>query len=88
LREKDRTTWLGTNLGVKGESKAQKEKKRKAEEEGGLVGKYLAGPGTGSGAKAGAGVGAKSAAPVAMEMEFGGEKKKRKPGGFGDFSGW
>ncbi|GFZ47690.1 peptidylprolyl isomerase [Saitozyma sp. JCM 24511] len=86
LREKDRTTWLGTNLGAKGESKAQKEeKKRKAEEEGSLVGKYLAGPGTGSGAKPGAGV--KSAAP-AMEMEFGAEKKQRKPGGFGDFSGW
>lgn len=26
--------------------------------------------------------------PAAAPIEFGGEKKKRKPGGFGDFSGW
>lgn len=71
-REKDRTTWLGTDLGAKGESKdARDARKRKAEDAG--VGKYLAG--------------VKPAAP-APGAEFGVEQKKRKPGGFGDFSGW
>ncbi|KAK8847361.1 peptidyl-prolyl cis-trans isomerase-like 2 [Kwoniella newhampshirensis] len=78
-REKDRTTWLGTNLGEKGESKAKKEeRKRKAEEESG-VGKYLNVP------KGVANVGGAVAGDV---MDFGGEKKKKKSGGFGDFSAW
>lgn len=73
-REKDRTTWLGTHLGDKSESTAQRdERKRKADEAG--VGKYL---NAASSAKK----------PAAAPIEFGGEKKKRKPGGFGDFSGW
>lgn len=71
-REKDRTTWLGTDLGAKGESKDAKEaRKRKAEDAG--VGRYLGA--------------AKPVAP-AQSVEFGVEKKKRKAGGFGDFSGW
>ncbi|KAK1921557.1 peptidyl-prolyl cis-trans isomerase-like 2 [Papiliotrema laurentii] len=99
-REKDRTTWLGTYLGEKGEGKAVKEeRKRKAEEEGGLVGKYIGGKvpvglgvtpvGGAALAKAGIGAGVGSAgtsAPVPA-MEFGTEKKK-KTGGFGDFSAW
>jgi peptidyl-prolyl cis-trans isomerase-like protein 2 len=80
-REKDRTTWLGTNLGDKGDSKAvREEKKRKAEEDEG-VGKYLAG---GKGKENGKGV----AGAGTGEVEFGLEKKKKKGGGFGDFSGW
>jgi peptidyl-prolyl cis-trans isomerase-like protein 2 len=100
-REKDRTTWLGTYLGEKGEGKAVKEeRKRKAEEEGGLVGKYIGGKvpiglgvtpvGGAALAKAGIGAGVGSAgtsAPVPA-MEFGTEKKKKKTGGFGDFSAW
>jgi len=76
-RERDRTTWLGTNLGVKGESKVEKqERKRKADESGATVGKYLGG-------------GMKAALPGGeVELEFGVEKKKKKAGGFGDFSGW
>ncbi len=78
-REKDRTTWLGTDLGAKGESRGVKEeRKRKADEEGILVGKYL-----GAGKKVGLPGGGSEA-----ELEFGGEKKKKKAGGFGDFSGW
>ncbi|GMK57825.1 hypothetical protein CspeluHIS016_0406590 [Cutaneotrichosporon spelunceum] len=72
-REKDRTTWLGTDLGAKGESREEREaRKRKAEDDG--VGKYIAS--------------AKAKAPKVVPVEFGVEKKKRKPGGFGDFSGW
>lgn len=72
-REKDRTTWLGTDLGAKGESRDVREaRKRKLEDEG--VGKYVAT--------------AKPKVPKAAPVEFGIEKKKRKPGGFGDFSGW
>ncbi|WVQ83371.1 peptidyl-prolyl cis-trans isomerase-like 2 [Cryptococcus sp. DSM 104549] len=95
-REKDRTTWLGTNLGDKGESKIQKEERKRKAEEGG-VGKYLGGSGggdkmakVGAGVVAAAGVGAgpgtKSKVPDVMD--FGAEKKKKKTGGFGDFSGW
>lgn len=74
-REKDRTTWLGTDLGAKGESTVvREERKRKADDEG--VGKYLKAAGT------------KSAVPKAAPLESGVEKKKRKAGGFGDFSGW
>lgn len=69
-REKDRTTWLGTDLGVKGAPKQPT-----AQEQNAGVGKYL-------GAVSG---GAKRAAPP---VEFGMEKKKKKGGGFGDFSGW
>lgn len=76
-RDKDRTTWLGTELGARGETKAEKEKrKRVQEDEAGLVGKYL---------KAGGGSGGQAAAPP---VEFGQEKKKKKGGGFGNFSGW
>jgi peptidyl-prolyl cis-trans isomerase-like protein 2 len=76
-REKDRTTWLGTDLGVKGESTATRDdRKRKADDAG--VGKYL---------KVG-GSGTKRDGPAAAPVEFGVDKKKRKPGGFGDFSGW
>lgn len=75
-RDKDRTTWLGTELGARGETKSEKDKrKRKEDDEAGLVGKYL---------KAGGGSGAPAQAPI----EFGQEKKKPKGGGFGNFSGW
>ncbi|WVF69841.1 peptidyl-prolyl cis-trans isomerase-like 2 [Kwoniella sp. CBS 6097] len=88
-REKDRTTWLGTNLGVKGESKVQKdERKRKAETEG--VGKYIkppGGSGGGVGVPVGGGIGG-GKVPVPDVLDFGMEKKKKKTGGFGDFSGW
>ncbi|WWC59286.1 peptidyl-prolyl cis-trans isomerase-like 2 [Kwoniella dejecticola CBS 10117] len=84
-REKDRTTWLGTNLGEKGESKIQKEK-RKLEQVSSGVGKYLAGTKPSVNAK-GNGNG-HGASPVSDVMDFGGEKKKKKAGGFGDFSGW
>lgn len=69
-REKDRTTWLGTDLGVKGEGL-----KRKSEIDLG-VGKYM-----GVGKKVAGGAGG-------VEIEFGEGKKKKKGGGFGDFSGW
>ncbi|WVQ76076.1 peptidyl-prolyl cis-trans isomerase-like 2 [Cryptococcus sp. DSM 104548] len=89
-REKDRTTWLGTDLGEKGESKAVKEK-RKAEEEEGGVGKYMkaaaAARAVGTGAGAGVGKG-KVGGKVPEVMDFGAEKKKKKTGGFGNFSGW
>ncbi|TYJ53572.1 peptidyl-prolyl cis-trans isomerase-like 2 [Cryptococcus floricola] len=88
-REKDRTTWLGTDLGEKGESKAVKEK-RKAEEEEGGVGKYMkaaAARSVGTGAGAGK-VGAKVGGKVPEVMDFGAEKKKKKTSGFGNFSGW
>jgi peptidyl-prolyl cis-trans isomerase-like protein 2 len=71
-REKDRTTWLGTDLGVKGAPK-----KPSAQEENPGVGKYLATAGSSAAAK-------RPPPPV----EFGQEKKKKKGGGFGDFSGW
>ncbi|WVW78497.1 peptidyl-prolyl cis-trans isomerase-like 2 [Kwoniella bestiolae CBS 10118] len=78
-REKDRTTWLGTDLGVKGESKLQKEK-RKIEDLGSSgVGKYLAS----GNAKNGAGK-----VPEVLDYGGGNEKKKKAKGGFGDFSGW
>nr|ODN74249.1 peptidyl-prolyl cis-trans isomerase-like 2 [Cryptococcus depauperatus CBS 7841] len=78
-RNQDRTTWLGTSLGAKGETTAQKEKRKLADEEAG-VGKYL------NSGKSGA---AKAYAVLtAPEVEFGAEKKKKKVGGFGDFSGW
>ena len=92
-REKDRTTWLGTDLGAKGESKdAKAARKRKAEDEAGLVGKYLAfgekGAGIGAGLKTKPPI--KTSTPIsAPALEFGAEKKKKKAGGgFGDFSGW
>ena len=82
-REKDRTTWLGTNLGEKGESKAAKEeRKRKAEDEVG-VGKYMQASTNGA-ARVQNGVGD----GIQQEVEFGMEKKKKKAGGFGNFSGW
>ncbi|OCF41661.1 peptidyl-prolyl cis-trans isomerase-like 2 [Kwoniella heveanensis CBS 569] len=84
-REKDRTTWLGTNLGVKGESKVQKEeRKRKAETEG--VGRYLKSAAGGGGVPVPIGGGASGKVPDVPD--FGVEKKKKKAGGFGDFSGW
>jgi peptidyl-prolyl cis-trans isomerase-like protein 2 len=99
-RDKDRTTWLGTDLGTRGESKVDKEKrKRKDEDEGGTVGRYLqaknaAGstPTTIPAAAASAlGKGTTTTArsgPPSGGGEFGMEKKKKKGGGFGDFSGW
>lgn len=78
-REKDRTTWLGTDLGKKGESKADREARM---EGAGGVGKYI-----GGGAAAKVPVVAAKSAP-GPETDFGVEKKKRKVGGFGDFSGW
>ena len=84
-REKDRTTWLGTNLGEKGESKQVKdERKRKAGEEESLVGRYVNKPKVANGN----GVRAAEIDPAVRAEEFGGDKKKRKAGGFGDFSGW
>lgn len=78
-REKDRTTWLGTSLGVKGESKGEKmERKRKADADGVIVGKYL---GAGGDAKV-------VISDGGGDLEFGAEKKKKKAGGFGDFSRW
>lgn len=93
-REKDRTTWLGTYLGERGEGKEVKaERKRKFDEEGGLVGKYIGGK-----APVGVGVTAAKAPPASAQaattsaavpaVEFGEGKKKKKAGGFGDFSGW
>lgn len=86
-RDKDRTTWLGTDLGEKGIGRDELDRKRRREESGG-VGKYM-GVGAGPVAKSGVEVQTPTilggAAPLG---EFGGEKKKRKQGGFGDFSGW
>lgn len=89
-RNKDRTTWLGTDLGERGMAKDELDKKRRREEGGG-VGKYM-------GVRAGPVIGAvaSGAAPPVIAVgggvssigEFGSEKKKRKQGGFGDFSGW
>jgi peptidyl-prolyl cis-trans isomerase-like protein 2 len=63
-------------LGARGETKLEKDKrKRKDDEEAGFVGKYL---------KAGGG----DKAPAQAPIEFGQEKKKPKGGGFGNFSGW
>lgn len=95
-REKDRTTWLGTYLGERGEGKEAKEqRKRKAEDEAGLVGKYIGGKvpvGVGVTPMVGSKVKAPTVPVVAAaspgSMEFGQEKKKKKMGGFGDFSGW
>ncbi|ORY31009.1 peptidyl-prolyl cis-trans isomerase-like 2 [Naematelia encephala] len=88
-RDKDRTTWLGTSLGERGESKGDKEsRKRKEADMESVVGRYLgAGAGGANGSGPVKGVGNKVAGGGA-EIEFGNEKKKRKPGGFGDFSGW
>jgi peptidyl-prolyl cis-trans isomerase-like protein 2 len=89
-RNKDRTTWLGTDLGERGMPREELERKRRREEEGG-VGKYM---GTGAGpavpaAKGSNGLGVPvQASSMPAVGEFGGDKKKRKQGGFGDFSGW
>lgn len=57
--------------------------KRRGEDVGG-VGKYLKVAGGGGGGGAGQGK------TVAVEdvLDYGVEKKKKKAGGFGDFSGW
>lgn len=94
-RDKDRTTWLGTDLGTRGESKVDKEKrKRKDEDEGSTVGRYLqttakkaAVPNPVAAATKPAASKVVSSAPAAG-LEFGMEKKKKKGGGFGDFSAW
>ncbi|UOH84054.1 hypothetical protein LQV05_000847 [Cryptococcus neoformans] len=68
-REKDRTTWLGTNLGERGGR----------------------GQVAGGGGDGGGGGGAGQGKTVAVEdvLDYGVEKKKKKKaGGFGDFSGW
>ena len=86
-REKDRTTWLGTNLGERGESViAKEERKRKAEDYVG-VGKYVKATTNGA-ARAEVQNGAAGGDVVQQQVEFGLEKKKKKAGGFGDFSGW
>lgn len=73
-RDQDRTTWLGTNL----EDKEAKRKRGVDGEEVG-VGKYLAAKKTS----------AMSTAVPTGAYNFGGqEKKQKKTGGFGDFSGW
>ncbi|WWC86927.1 peptidyl-prolyl cis-trans isomerase-like 2 [Kwoniella dendrophila CBS 6074] len=83
-REKDRTTWLGTNLGSKGETKIQKEKRRLDDLSSG-VGKYLSTPTSKNGASTTTQI---SSGQVPDSMDFGNDKKKKKSGGFGDFSGW
>jgi peptidyl-prolyl cis-trans isomerase-like protein 2 len=94
-RDKDRTTWLGTDLGERGMARDELDRKRRREEEGG-VGKYL-GPGAGPVPAAASVAAVAKKSQVAARVgnvavpsvgEFGGEKKKRKQGGFGDFSGW
>ncbi|KAL7423807.1 cyclophilin peptidyl-prolyl cis-trans isomerase Cyp8 [Cryptotrichosporon argae] len=94
-REKDRTTWLGTELGAKGESVPEREKRKRTLDEGG-VGKYLAGSGMKApevvaplGRKVDKADRAGKAGILQGELEYGGEKKKKRAGGgFGDFSGW
>ncbi|WVQ69216.1 peptidyl-prolyl cis-trans isomerase-like 2 [Kwoniella botswanensis] len=82
-REKDRTTWLGTDLGVKGESKSQKEKRKIEDLNGsGGVGKYLSTANTKNRGTQGGVI------PEAIDYSAGNEKKKKTKGGFGDFSGW
>jgi peptidyl-prolyl cis-trans isomerase-like protein 2 len=71
-RENDRTTWLGTNLGEKGQ-------KRPREEDVGGVGKYLAAsakpPTTEADIPASSSFGVEA-------------KKQKKLGSFGNFSNW
>jgi peptidyl-prolyl cis-trans isomerase-like protein 2 len=71
-RDKDRTTWLGTNLGDQ-----DTKRKRGDDEEDVAVGKYLAAKKVAS-----------SAIPTGAYNFGGQEKKQKKAGGFGDFSGW
>lgn len=75
-RDQDRTTWLGTNL----EDKEAK-RKREADGEEVAVGKYLA-------AKKASGTSTSNAVPTGAYNFGGQEKKQKKTGGFGDFSGW
>jgi peptidyl-prolyl cis-trans isomerase-like 2 len=71
-KENDRTTWLGTDLGVKGQ-------KRVREEDTGGVGKYLGGkPSTSS-------TTTEAPASASFGVE---SKKQKKLGSFGNFSGW
>lgn len=75
-REKDRTTWLGTDLGERGEAKEERERKRKEREEGG-VGKYLAGTGGGAGGVGGkGGVEGTRIPQVPVHVALPGTKKK------------
>ncbi|KAJ9105111.1 hypothetical protein QFC20_004398 [Naganishia adeliensis] len=73
-RDQDRTTWLGTNL----EDKEAK-RKRGVDGEEVAVGKYLA---------AKKAVGTSEVVPTGAYNFGGQEKKQKKTGGFGDFSGW
>ncbi|ORY78083.1 cyclophilin-like domain-containing protein [Leucosporidium creatinivorum] len=77
-RDKDRTTWFGTDL-AKGSPSAIEAQAAKA----GGVGKYLAGAGAGAGA-----VKRKEPEGDLAGAVMGGAEKKKKKGGFGDFSGW
>jgi peptidyl-prolyl cis-trans isomerase-like protein 2 len=79
-REQDRTTWLGTNL------EDRDAKRKRGEEEEVSVGKYLsAQKNTAAGGKAAGfgGVGLTGGYSIGGQ-----EKKQKKAGGFGDFSGW
>jgi len=72
-RENDRTTWLGTDLGEKGQ-------KRSREDDVGGVGKYLA---------ANAKPTTTSEQEIPAASSFGVEaKKQKKLGSFGNFSNW
>ncbi len=71
-KENDRTTWLGTDLGAKGQ-------KRQREEDAGGVGKYLAPKASTSS------LAAEAPAAPSFGVE---SKKQKKLGSFGNFSGW
>lgn len=79
-REQDRTTWLGTNL------EDRDAKRKRGEEEEVSVGKYLAAQKNTAAAGVTSGIGG---AGLTGGYSIGGqEKKQKKAGGFGDFSGW
>ncbi len=96
-KEKDRTTWLGTDLGVKGA--ARKTNDAGGEEDDVGVGKYLAAKAKGAKKRTVPGEQDEMtqqptqtimSAPSGMSFGGGGtsSKKQKKAGGFGDFSGW
>ncbi|KAJ9126471.1 hypothetical protein QFC24_002214 [Naganishia onofrii] len=85
-RDKDRTTWLGTNLG---NQDAKRKRGDNDDEEDAAVGKYLAARRAAAPLPAAASSAATSAILPTGAYNFGGqEKKQKKTGGFGDFSGW
>lgn len=80
-REQDRTTWLGTNL------EDRDAKRKRGDDEEASVGKYLSAQKTT--AAASGPTAAPSSAGLTGGYSIGGqEKKQKKAGGFGDFSGW